>query len=58
MITYLTTGFLWMLSFDWLLRNSNPNGGFTFKQAVFNIIFWPLGVIFAIRGIMNDNDNE
>jgi hypothetical protein len=56
MIIYLTTGFIWMLSFDSLLRREGE--GFTPYQAIFNVLLWPLGMFFAIRGFMNNNDDE
>ena len=56
MILYLTIGFLWMFSFDSLLRRGGEK--FTFPQAIFNVILWPLGIFFAIRGFMDNNDDE
>ena len=56
MILYLTIGFLWMFSFDSLLRKGGE--GFTFPQAIFNVILWPLGMFFAIRGFMDNNNDE
>jgi hypothetical protein len=45
-----------MLSFDFLLRREGE--GFTPPQAIFNILLWPLGMFFAIRGCMDNNDDE
>tara|TARA_Y100000389_G_C17346244_1_gene455995 strand:- start:258 stop:428 length:171 start_codon:yes stop_codon:yes gene_type:complete len=55
MIIYLTIGFIWMVAFDWLLQYGG-NSGFTIKQSLFNIILWPLGMFFAIRGIIDTDD--
>ena len=57
MIIYLTIGVIWMISFDSLLRRGGE--GFTSPQAIFNVLLWPLGIFFALRGFMNnDNDEE
>lgn len=55
MFVYLTIGLMWMFTINSFLQYGGSDG-FTKKQVLFNIILWPLGVIFTIRAFMDDGD--
>ena len=56
-MTYIMIGVLATMFFDWFIKQVS-NNEFTNRERLAIIVFWPLGVLSFIWGLIKGKDDE